>query len=48
MAKKITLVLSDSLYNRLMEFCKKNSMSIQDVLIPAIVKVLEAMEGGKR
>lgn len=52
MAKMIRVVVSDALYNRLLEFSRKTGISIQDIMIRAIVKALEDFErvgkGGRR
>lgn len=51
-ARRISIVVSDVLYQRLREFSEKTGISIQDIMVRAIVKALEDFEkvgrGGRR
>jgi len=46
--KEIRLQIDDALYERLMALCKEAGISPQDVLIYALRKAIETLEGKKR
>jgi len=46
--KEIRIQVDDTLYDRLVNLCKEAGISPQDVLIYALRKAIEMLEGKKR